>query len=308
MRILPLTVVGVLATALGAGAQVSVEVVLDQDQFLRDESLPVKVRVTNRSGQTIELGKDSEWLSFAVESLDGKAVNKLSAPNVAGEFTLESARVATRQVDIAPSYDLGEAGRYSVAATVKIKAWNEEISSKPRMFQIVRGTKLWEQEFGVPGPAGTPEARKFILQQANYQKSLKLYLRITDGSDNVVYRVFALGQLVSFSQPEAQIDKASYLHVLFQTGARSFLFQVVSPDGDVVLRQTYDYSEKRPALRANDEGRIFVAGGSRRLAASDLPPSLTSDPSVPRGSGVSAAVTNTPAEGPNKKDGKARKK
>src|SRR6185503_3087057 len=106
---------------------------------------------------------------------------------------------------------------------------NEEISSKPRMFQIVRGTKLWEQEFGVPGPAGTPEARKFILQQANYQKSLKLYLRITDGSDNVVYRVFPLGQLVSFSQPEAQIDKASYLHVLFQTGARSFLFQVVSP-------------------------------------------------------------------------------
>ena len=308
MRILPLTVIGLLGTALAAVAQVSVEVVLDQDQFLRDESLVVKVRVTNRSGQAIDLGKDSEWLSFAVESLDGKVVNKLSDPNVTGEFRLESARVATRQVDLAPSYNLGEPGRYSVAATVKIKAWNEEVSSKPRTFQIVRGTKLWEQEFGVPGVAGTPDARKFILQQANYQNSLKLYLRVADASDNVAYRVFPLGQLVSFSQPEAQVDKASYLHVLFQTGARSFLFQVISPDGDVVLRQTYDYTEKRPALRANDGGRIFVAGGARRLAASDLPPSQTSDPSAPRGGAASPPATNTPTDGKNKNDGKARKK
>lgn len=308
MRILPLTVVGLLGTALAVVAQVSVEVVLDQDQFLRDESLPVKVRVTNRSGQTIELGKDSEWLSFSVESLDGKMVHKLSAPSVTGEFTLESARVATRQVDIAPSYDLGEPGRYSVAATVKIKAWNEEVSSRPRAFQIVRGTKLWEQEFGVPGAGGVPEARKFILQQANYHKSLKLYVRVADGNDNVVFRVFPLGQLVSFSQPEAQVDKAGYLHVLFQTGARSFLFQVVSPDGEVVLRQTYDYSERRPVLRANSDGRIFVAGGVRRLAASDLPPSLTSDPSAPRSGAVSPAVTNTSADGRSKNDGKPQKK
>src|SRR5262245_59225424 len=103
MRILPLTVIGLLGTALVAVAQVSIEVALDQDQFLRDEALLVKVRVTNRSGQTIELGKDNEWLSFAVESLEGKVVNKLSAPDVTGEFTLESARVATRQVDLEPS-------------------------------------------------------------------------------------------------------------------------------------------------------------------------------------------------------------
>jgi hypothetical protein len=302
-------VIGLLATVFAAVAQVSVEVVLDQDQFLRDEALPVKVRVTNRSGQAIELGKDNEWLSFAVESLEGKVVNKLSAPDVTGEFKLESARVATRQVDLEPSYDLGEPGRYSVTATVKIRAWNEEVSSVPRPFQIVRGTKLWEQEFGVPGTTGTPDARKYILQQANYQKSLKLYLRVADMSDNVVYRVFPLGQLVSFSQPEAQIDKSSCLHVLFQTGARSFLFQVVSPDGNLVLRQTFDYADRRPALRADAEGRVFVAGGLRRLAASDLPPSSTSDPSAPRSSPVlPAAETNSPADGRNQNDGKTRKK
>jgi len=301
-------VIGLLGTTLVAVAQVSVEVVLDQDQFLRDEALRVKVRVTNRSGQAIELGKDNEWLTFAVESLDGKVVTKLSPPDVTGEFKLESARVATRQVDLEPSYDLGEPGRYSVAATVKIKAWNEEVSSLPRAFQIVRGTKLWEQEFGVPGAAGTPDARKYILQQANYQKSLKLYLRVADVNDNVVYRVFPLGQLVSFSQPEAQIDKSSHLHVLFQTGARSFLFQVVSPDGNVILRQTFDYADRRPALRADDEGRVFVAGGARRLAASDLPPSSTSDPSAPRSSPALPAVTNSPADGRNQNDGKTRKK
>ncbi len=308
MRILPFTVIGLLGTAYFAAAQVSVEVVLDQDQFLRDESLPVKVRITNRSGQTVELGKDNEWLSFAVDSLDGKVVNKVSSPSVSGEFTLESARVATRQVDIAPSFELNEPGRYSVVATVKVKVWNEEVSSKPRPFQIVRGTKLWEQEFGVPTASGTPEARKFTLQQANYQKSLKLYVRVTDASDNIAYRVFPLGQLVSFSHPEAQVDKSSYLHVLFQTGARSFLFQVVSPDGDIVLRQSYDYAERRPTLRANDEGRIFVAGGVRRMAASDLPVSFTSDPSAPVTSPGPSVQTNAPPGGRKKNDGKASKK
>src|SRR2546425_2018439 len=150
MRILPLTLVLLLASALLAAGQISIEVLIDQDQFLRDESLPVKVRITNRAGQTLHLGQDNEWLGFAVESLDGAVVSKLADVPVTGEFTLESAQTATRQVDLMPCFEVSQAGRYTVTATVKVKQWNEEISSKPRGFEIVRGTKLWEQAFGVP--------------------------------------------------------------------------------------------------------------------------------------------------------------
>ena len=287
-----------------SAAQVSVEVVVEQEQFLRDEALPVKVRITNRSGQALRFEREGEWLAFAVESLDGHVVSRLAeVPSLDG-FTLESARVATREVDLARCFDLNQPGRYTVTANVKINEWKDEVPGQAKGFEVVRGTKLWEQEFGVPTNSGTPEARRYTLQQANYRKQLRLYLRLTDLSEQRVFRVFPLGPLVSFSQPEVQMDKSSYLHVLFQTGARSFLFHVINPEGDVMVRQTYDYTASRPTLRSTEEGRIFVAGGARRMAKSDLPAPL------PGVAAVSTTNSNAPPlpNGVTRIDGKSPRK
>ncbi len=272
MRFFALAAALLLAAIPALRAQVAVEVVLDQDQFLQDESLPVKVRISNRSGQTLQLGKDAEWLSFTVASRDGHPVPRLGDPPVTGEFSLESAMVATRRVDLMPHFDFGLPGRYLVTATVRIKAWNEEISSAPKQFEIVRGTKIWEQEFGVPKAEGVPEVRKYVLQQAQYLKRLMLYVRLTDVTDTQVVRVLPAGPLVSFSRPEAQVDKVSNLHLLFQTGARAFQYLVITPAGEIIVRQTHDYAYTRPVLRSREDGRILVAGGTRRFTEHDLPP------------------------------------
>ena len=260
-----------LASTFTGRAQLSVEVMIDQEQYLREESLPIKVRITNRTGQSIKLGQDNQWLSFAVEGMEGALVSKLADPPVAGDFTLQSAQVATRLVDLMPCFDLTEAGRYNVTATVRLPEWNQEIPSKPKPFEIIRGTKLWQQDFGVPKESGPPEGRRYILQQATYRKQLRLYVRLTDLPETKVFRVFPVGPIVSFSQPEAQVDRTSYLHILFQTGPRSFSFQVINSDGDVVVRQSYDYNPNRPTLRIADDGRIRVNGGTRRASPSDIP-------------------------------------
>ena len=271
MRIVRLTLGLLLASLSPLAAQVSVEVVLEQDQFLRDESLPVKVRITNRSGQTLNLGQEADWLRFTLESRDGGAVARLGDAPVLGEFSLESSLAASKPVDLMPYFDLSKPGRYTVTATVKIKQWNQEVSSRAKDFEIVRGTKLWEQEFGVPVADGPPEVRKYALQQADYRKRLLLYVRLTDPDERHVFRVFPVGPLVSFSRPETQLDKVNNLHLLFQTGARSFAYAVISPNGEVILRQTHDYTATRPVLRSNEAGKIFVSGGLRRTADDDLP-------------------------------------
>ena len=51
-------------TLFSAPAQVTVDVVLDQEQFLPTETMPVAVRITNRSGQPLHLGADADWLTF----------------------------------------------------------------------------------------------------------------------------------------------------------------------------------------------------------------------------------------------------
>lgn len=257
--------------ALAGRAQISVELLLDQDQYLRDESLPVKVRVTNRSGQAVSLAQEDDWIRFTIEQREHRVVSQNEDMKLGGEFKLESAFVATRTVDLMPYYDL-HPGRYTVFATVKVKQWDKEFSTPPKPFEIVRGTKIWEQEFGVPSSGGAPEARKYILQQAQYQKRLMLYVRVTDSLERQVYRVVPVGPLVSFSSPVAQVDGSSQLHLLFQTGARAFRYFVYDPAGEVVIRQTHDYASTRPVLRSNDSGKIFVTGGARHLAPDDYPP------------------------------------
>jgi hypothetical protein len=116
-------VFGTLSSAL---AQLSVEVRLEQDQFLAGEQIVAAVRITNRSGQTIRLGADEDWLAISVEGLDGKLLPRFSDPPVAGEFELETSKIATKRVNLSPYFPLTEAGRYNITATVKVKEWGIE--------------------------------------------------------------------------------------------------------------------------------------------------------------------------------------
>jgi hypothetical protein len=277
MRIILCCFALLLGPVSGLKAQVSLDVILDQEQYLRDESLPVKVRITNRSGQTLHLGKEADWLTFSVESRDGFVVRKLAEPQVAGEFDLESSLSATKRVDVMPCFGLGRPGRYAVTVSVKIPQWNQELLTKPKIFDIVAGTNLREIEFGVPATNAVPEVRKYTLVQAPFLKQLRLYVRVSDPQEARVFRVVPVGPLVSFSNPESQLDKMSQLHVLFQTGPRSFYYSIINPDGELVVRQTHDYAgTSRPVLRGGTEGRVFVSGGVRRLTAADVPaPVLT---------------------------------
>lgn len=292
----------VMLSATGAQAQVGVEVRLEQEQFLPTETLEVSVRITNRTGQTLWLGQDSDWLNFTVEANDGRLVAKTGEVPVEGKFMLESSKVAVKRVDIAPFFALNSAGRYHVVATVNIKEWNMAASSAPRAFDIVEGTKLWAQEVGVPpteaNRGSQPEVRRYLLQQANYLRTqLRLYLRITDVTGAHTFKVIPLGKLLSFSRPEGQVDSLSNAHIIYQSGPQSFTYMVFNPHGDLLTRQTYDFGETRPRLAVGRDSRISVHGGVRKLLSSDVPPPPEGDMgSDAAASTVTNSATNTPAK------------
>jgi hypothetical protein len=270
-----------LASVSCVSAQITVEVTQEQQQLLAGEALKVAVRITNLSGQDLHLGEDENWLSFGVESREGIVVPKLGEAPVAGAFTLESSKVATKRVDLAPYFMLSRPGNYQIVATVHIREWNRDIVSAPKSFDLVQGSKLWEQEVGVPKSGETPDAqpeiRRYSLQQANNSRGRpRLYLRITDVYGKPI-RVFAIGPMVSFGRPEAQVDKISNLHVINQEGASSFSYTVFNLEGEVITRQTYDYSSSRPHLRVNDEGTIAISGGTRHITPNDVPSTQEED-------------------------------
>lgn len=252
-------------------AEVNVEILLDQEQYLRSESLPLHVRISNFSGQTLLLGTTPDWLTFAVEGSEKIPLRQTGDLPPTKPFRLASSKTASLGVDLMPCFNLSEPGHYSVTARVRIPDIGKELTTPAKQFNIVSGTKLWEREFGVPG-THPPVVRKFALQQATFLRQLRLYVRLTDPGEAQVFHVLPLGTLLSFSTPEAVLDKSSNLHVMFQNGPRSFLYSVITPDGDLIIRQTWDQTDTRPRLMVEDDGRVIVHGGTRRILLSDLPP------------------------------------
>lgn len=302
----PLVAVAMLlGWAVAVSAQVTVDLRAEQEQFVRDEPLPVRLRITNRSGQPLKLGQGKDWLRFDVSRQDGTSVGRISDFAPTGEFELASGEAGTKEFDLTPHFDLSQPGRYQVMATLRIKQWDREVVSKPLTFEIARGAKIWEQDFGVPDSGEPPEARRYALLQAMYRKRLQLYLRISDLAENVVYKLVPLGPLVSFARPEAQLDGSSRVYVLFQTGARRFIFHLINPDGSIARREIYDLANSRPRLTLDRKGKIIVAGGERVVTPQDIPPPppTPAEELVPTIPPELFATTNAPADIKKKGDG-----
>jgi hypothetical protein len=123
----------------------------------------------------------------------------------------------------------------------------------------------------VPASAGVtngpPEVRKYVLQEANYLRSqLRLYVIVSDETGSHVFKVVQIGKMVSFSQPETKLDRSSNLHVLWQSGASTFVYVVLSPDGEVLKQEIYDYVSAHPRLKQlSADGSVGVDGGALRV-------------------------------------------
>jgi hypothetical protein len=256
---------------------VTAELQIDTDQFLPDEDVPVKVRIVNRSGQSLVLGSDKQWITFDIVGEHSYVVPKLGEMPVASPFTLLSGQAVTREFNPTPYFGFRRTGRYRLGAIIKVPQWKHEVVCKPVAFTIAEGTPLPDLgnlAVGVPPPPGStneaPEMRRFSLLKVTSLDQMKLYFRLTDGYGRTL-RVFPLARMVDFGHPEVQLDQANNLHVLFQTGAHIFTYDVLDPNGTLLARQFHEITQARPSLRLNEDGQVFVGGGRRLLTLDDIP-------------------------------------
>jgi hypothetical protein len=233
-----------------------------------------------------------------LESTSGRPIAPLGQVPVAGEFEQESSTVATKHVDLGPHYPLLDPGRYAVSASVELPGWGARVESRPLEFDVIEGTVLWQQVFGVP-PTGTntvnsfPEQRRYALQQALHLDKPKLYVRVSNLPGDRVFAVYPLGPMLTFSAPEHQIDRQARLHVLYQYAARSFYYYAIAPDGHLLARRTFDYAGgSRPELIVADAGMVLVRGGVRHRMSDDFPAEPMLSPVAPTSdAGASNALT-----------------
>ncbi len=255
---------------MALSAQIDARLSLAQEAYLPGESLEAAVQISNFTGRRLTFGREPLWLRFNIEAIEGSVVNQLSDIAESGAFSLDPSTRGTIRYDLQPHFDLSRPGRYRLTAII-VTPDREEVISSPVNFEVIRGSRLWEREIGLPGTAGN-EQRKYLLQQANYLKEVRLYVRITDLSESVTFKVIPLGRMVSFARPQPVVDRKSQLHILNQITAEDYMYMLITPEGVVTKRETYGMIlDRRPQIRMNDEGDAAVIGGERHRKTSDAP-------------------------------------
>lgn len=246
--------------------------------ILPGEALELDLAIRNLSGGPLVFSPNDDWLDISVVSVvkqsgEGVAMARLKPVTVNESFILGNALAAKARVEISQNFDLTRPGRYKISAAASYRGVRSPAEAEPIIVQVTSGAKLWEQEFGVrvPDSERPPETRKYQIQRLTNLKDMRLYVTVTEGGEENILRQVRLGRTAANDNPQAKLDRLSYLHVLHQSDARLFTHTVLNPDGEVMRRETFESSGPRPTFRYEEDGRVVVVNGTRRPRADDLP-------------------------------------
>jgi hypothetical protein len=251
-----------------------------QDRYLPGESIEVEFRLRNLSGEPLTFRPEDEWLDVTMRRIGNNAQESSLVPRIGPVrinevFTVPHTVAVKARLDITSGFGILPPGRYKLDATMLHPATRAPSRATSLLLEVVPGSKIWEQEFGFRGGGAEaqPELRKYSLQKMTTKSEVRLYIGVTDATEQTVFRQVALGRAANSDNPQARIDRMSYLHVVHQTGPRTFTHTVVNPVGDTLRRMTYDAVSGglRPLLKSDEEGRVSLVGGMRRPQSNDIP-------------------------------------
>lgn len=263
-RLIYLVVIGIAATGLRAHGQLAVQLRMERDTFLRYESIPVAVSIRNFSGRAIQLNDKDEraWLEFVISDEGGSMVRAVGKPRDEEPLSISPGQTVTRTLDLLPLYDLRDRGTYRVQAIVE-RGGARTVSQALR-FTIVHGRELWSETAGLPtGDSDEDQYRTYSLQTRRDAHYDMMYVCVEDRAKQVIYGALPLGVYVAIGQPETRIDKSGHLHVLFQTGPRSFRYIHVDPQAKILDQAIYSDLMSQPALSSREDGTVLVSGGEK---------------------------------------------
>jgi hypothetical protein len=270
-----------MVAAGAAQAQIRVEFELPRRLYLVYEPILATVTVTNFTGQDLLLHDDGaqKWFGFEITTPEGRIVPPTEADYKVPPLQVAAGQAVRRQINLTPLYRLGEFGTYKVRANIWCSDLNRYFASAPKQFDITDGKLIWQQTVGVPGGGGT---RVYSLLTHRRERDTRLYVRVENREEGVVYATAQIGRTLSFSPPQTELDSANALHVLQMVAPKTYLYTQIDTDGQLQARETYvGTRENNPSLRRSDTGSVIVRGGNIALDQ-DQQAGASPPPEVPR--------------------------
>jgi hypothetical protein len=270
-RITLVVLAGMCTLATSGLAQFDIQVRMERESYLLYESMPVSVSVRNYSGRPLTLDTGEEtWLKFLIADEAGSVVKPVKDFRMNEPFVVGPGQTLTRIIDVLPLYELRQRGTYRLQARIS-QAGVVRLSS-PVTFTVMQGREIWHELAGLPtGPEGRDEYRLYTLLARRTQDTETLYISVQDQEKQVVYGVLPLGAIIPAGEPQALIDKAGRVHILFHTQPRSFGYVCVDGQAQLVDRAVYSDVGSQPQLLADADRNVRVIGGEQTFPRQNRP-------------------------------------
>jgi hypothetical protein len=268
MRCLALLgVLGLLLAPSLARAQIQVSAQTERTNFLLYERVDLLITIENIGGTDLVLDNNEghPWLSFLVSKHNHLPVRPERESSFA-PVSLKAGAQKTLRVNITPLFAFREEGQYQVETVIDLPGAGQMISS-PVPFAVMRGKTVWTQQ----KPVDSTERTYSLIRFSPDANTTRLYLRVEDPAENLVYANIGLGDLVAYVDPEVNFDPKGNLHILQPVAMETYLYTRTDPDGKILDQNIFKtYQKIPPHLAKVEDGNVTVAGG------------LEEDPNVPR--------------------------
>ncbi len=235
--------------SLPAKGQVQLTLSLERNFYIAYEPLVVQVALTNLGERDLKLENTGHrrWLGFDIQMANGHWL----APRYVDEpaSILKAGSTMTHRVNVTPLFALEDFGGYRISATVFLTDINRCVRSAEKQFEITGGRLLKQQEV-----SDHTDIRLVSLLVHQLPQSRALYLRIEDKRRGIIYCTHQLGNWVSYSQPEIEIDDMRSVHILQSDAPRKFIYTRVNLDGKILECRAYVETAIRPSLKKIVEG------------------------------------------------------
>lgn len=253
----------ILCAAAHAHAQIQVELKFKRVQYIAYEPIIANVEITNMAGRDIELHDDGgeRWFGFEITADEGRFLERLNQEPEA-PLRIEAGKTVSRKVNLTPLFPIHDLGPYHVKAHVLFADLNKFFYSAAKVVTVVDVRPFWQRTIGVPeGQRGAGESRTYSLLSNRFPDHTSLYVRIEDKDTGAVYNTFALGRVIAYDEPQAEIDQANCLHVLHCAAPRTWAYNQIGPNGELLAHNTILETKSRPRLQRTTNGAIAVKGG-----------------------------------------------
>ena len=285
--ILPCACLLLFATA--ANGQIQVDLKFKRLQYIAYEPVVATLAITNLAGRDIELqdANGQSWLGFEVTGKEGQPIAPLSGDNAEPPLKIEAGQRVTRQIDLAPLYPVSDFGAYHVRTHVYFADLGKFFYSGTGVFEVTDPRPIWQQTVGIPtGVAASGEVRTYSLLTNRFPDHTSLYVRVQDKDTGVVYATYSLGRAIAFEQPQAEIDRASQLHVLHCAAPHAWSYSRIGLNGQLLEHSSFMETKTRPRLVHSGNGEVAVRGGMidnpARSSRSTAPKLSARPPGLPK--------------------------